>query len=81
MATKPGAQKLTIAEQIIEDPVSGLNFQFEARPDGIGIMRVYGDLPFGNREFLFDTNGEEAGAGVALTGLCRASWMKEVTKA
>ena len=78
MTLKPNAQKVTLLEQIIDDPVSGLSFQFEARPDGNSVMRVCGDLPFGNREFFFNAKGEEAGAGVALVGSCKPTWIKEV---
>ena len=79
MATvKPDGVHVLVAEQIIEDPVSGLTIQFERVADGTGRMRIYGDLPYGNREFVFDKNGTEAGAGTALTGLCRASWLRKV---
>lgn len=75
MAVKPQATQWIIREQIIEDPVSGLTFQFEVMPKGDARLRVYGDLPFGNREFIFDSQGKEAGAGTAITGLCRPSWL------
>ena len=75
MAVKPQAKRWIIQEQIIEDPVSGLTFQFEVMPKGDARLRVYGDLQFGNREFIFDSEGKEAGAGTAITGLCRPSWL------
>ena len=75
MAVKPQAKQWIIREQIIEDPVSGLTFQFEVMPKGDARLYVYGDLPFGNREFIFDSKGKEAGAGTAITGLCRPSWL------
>ncbi len=80
MAVKPDAETLKIKEQIIEDPVTGLSFQFVAVPGGDAPfrLRVFGDLSFGNREFLFDENGEEAGAGTALSGSCHPSWLREV---
>lgn len=79
MTTRPEGKTLKILEQIIEDPVSGLTFQFEAMDGDKLKMKIFGDFPFGNREFIFDSNGKEAGAGVALTGLCRATWIKETT--
>ncbi|MFG0326945.1 MAG: hypothetical protein ACF8SC_06730 [Phycisphaerales bacterium JB037] len=65
----------TIREQIIEDPVSELSFQFEVAPDGAPVLRVFGDLPFGsNREFRFGSKGKQTDAGTSLVGLCRPSW-------
>lgn len=77
MTVKPGAKTFSVKEQIVEDPASGLTFQFLVMPDGKSRFRVYGNLPLGNREIVFDVNGEEAGAGTALTGLCKATWINE----
>ncbi len=81
MAVKPSGQLCGIREQIIEDPVSGLTFQFLLVPDSDAPvrLRVFGALPHGNREFLFDHNGQEAGAGTAFSGTCRPSWLREVS--
>ncbi len=81
MATKPSGALCAIREQIIDDPVSGLAFQFLLVPgsDAPVRLRVFGNLPHGNREFLFDHRGNEAGAGTALSGSCRPSWLREVT--
>lgn len=81
MATKPNADTLKIKEQIIEDPVTGLSFQFVVVPGSTARfrLRVFGNLPCGNREFLFDENGEEAGAGTALSGSCHPSWLRDVS--
>lgn len=81
MALKPNAGVCCIREQIIDDPVSGLSFQFELKPgsDAPIRLRIFGALPHGNREILFDANGAEAGAGTALSGACRPSWIKEVS--
>lgn len=78
MATKPNGNICLIREQIIEDPVSGLTLQFEYRDNGTSKLTIYGDLPFGSREIIFDENGEEAAAGTAITGPCRASWLRKV---
>lgn len=80
MALKPNGGLCAIREQIIEDPVSGLTFQFEMKPgsDAPVRLRIFGNLPFGNREILFDEDGKEAGAGTALVGSCRPSWLKQV---
>jgi hypothetical protein len=82
MAIKPDGRICAIREQIIEDPVSGLTFQFECKPDSDAPvrLRIFGNLPHGNRELLFDQDGKEAGAGTALTGACRPSWLKEVVR-
>ena len=81
MAVKPSGRLCEIREQIIEDPVSGLTFQFLLVPDSDAPvrLRVFGALPHGNREFLFDHNGQEAGAGTAFSGTCRPSWLREVS--
>ena len=79
MAVTPGGQMVSIKEQIIEDEVSGLTLQFEVMPDGTGRLRVYGDLPLGNREIVFSAEGEEAGGGTALASLCRPSWLNVVS--
>lgn len=80
MAVKPDAGILKIKEQIIEDPVTGLSFQFVLVPESSALyrLRIFGDLPYGNREIIFDKNGEEAGAGTALSGSCHPSWLQEV---
>jgi hypothetical protein len=80
MALKPNGGVCAIREQIIEDLASGLTFQFELKPgsDAPVRLRIFGDLPFGNREILFDQDGVEAGAGTLLSGACRPSWLKEV---
>ncbi len=78
MGLKTDASNWMIKEQIIEDPVTGLTFQFESVPDDLDApfrLKIFGDLPYGNREFLFTQDGKEAGAGVALTGLCKPTWL------
>jgi hypothetical protein len=79
MALKPDGKPWTIREQIVEDPATGLAFQFEVMPDGEHRFRVFGDaLPFGNREITFDSDGEEAAAGT-YTGRCRPAWMQQTS--
>lgn len=81
MALKPNARLCPIREQIIEDPVSGLTLQFEfVTNDPVSPVRVkiLGALTQGNRELMFDANGEFNGAGTALGGTCRASWLKVI---
>lgn len=78
MATKPNGKLCSIREQIVEDTASGLTLQFEARENGMMMLRIFGDLPYGNREILFDANGEETAAGTYVGEVCRPSWLKEV---
>ena len=80
MALKPDGHICEIAEQIIEDPVSGLTLQFERVKGSTAParLRIFGNLPFGNREWIFDVNGEEAGGGTFLGTPCRPNWLKEV---
>lgn len=78
MPAKPDGKVWQVREQIIEDPASGLTFQFEVMPDGESRLRIFGEsLPFGNREIIFDQSGAEAGAG-CYTGLCRPAWLEKV---
>ena len=79
MATKPDWKPWSVREQIVEDAASGLTIQFEVYPDGSPRLRIFGDcIPFGNREIVFDSNGEEAGAGTFTSGLCRPAWLDRV---
>lgn len=79
MPIKPDGKPWTVKEQIIEDLVTGLTFQFEVMPNGEMRFRIFGsDVPFGNREFLFDTDGAEAGSGGMPHGSCRPAWMDRV---
>lgn len=79
MAIKPDGKDWKIKEQIIEDPVSGLTLQFETDHENSAPyrLRIFGDLPFGNREILFDVNGAEAAAGTHPNGVCRPSWLRK----
>lgn len=80
MALKPDGDLCTIREQIIDDPVSGLSLQFVHKPGSDAPFRlfIYGNLPHGNREILFDQSGAEAGAGTALAGSRRPNWIAKV---
>lgn len=78
MAIKEDAKLWIIKEQIIEDRVMGLTFQFEILPNGEARFRVLGDLPFGNREFVFNKEGEKSGSGTATRGTCRPAWATKV---
>lgn len=80
MAMKPNGNTWSIKEQVIEDLPTGLTFQFETMPgsDAPFRLRIFGDLPFGNREILFNAQGEEAGSGTFLSGHCRPSWLTSV---
>lgn len=65
---KNQAKTLKIKEQLINDPVTGLTLIFRVTPSGEARLHLLGDiLPFSNRNFQFDEDGNEAGAGV---GLC-----------
>ncbi len=78
MSVKENAKAWTVKEQIIEDPVTGLTFQFEVMPDGEFKLRVFGAcLPLGNREFNFDEQSKWVGSGT-FTGHCRPIWLQEI---
>ena len=79
MPIKPNGGKCSIREQIIEDLASGLTLLFENN-NGRSRMVIAGkNLPYGNREILFDEEGREVGAGTLVGGFRRPSWIKEVS--
>lgn len=80
MTLRPNVQEWVIKQQIVEDQVTGLTFQFEAMPgsDAPFRLRIFGDIPGGNREILFSKSGKEAGSSTFL-GLCRPAWLTDIT--
>lgn len=75
---KTNGKSWTVLEQIIEDPVSGLTFQFEVSPDGWLKLMLYGDsLHFGNRDLIFNPSGVFDGGGTH-TGLCKPGWLIKI---
>jgi hypothetical protein len=79
MALKPDGKAWMVREQIVDDPASGLTLQFEVDMDGNPRLRLFrDDLPFGNREIIFDKQGAEAAAGTVVGGFCRPAWMERV---
>lgn len=84
MAVKPGANDCIVKEQIIEDINSGLSFQFLFVPEDEITpirLRVFGNIPHGNREILFDPSGVAVGSGTSLQGNHWPSWVREVKRA
>jgi len=78
MPIKPNGARCAIREQIIEDPATGLTLLFECH-DGRPRLVIAGkSLPYGNREILFDEEGQEAGAGTLVGDFRRPSWLKGV---
>ena len=82
MAVKPSGQLCGIREQIIEDPVSGLTFQFLLVPDSDAPvrLRVFGALPHGNREFLFDRNSRSVRLGPPVVATRKPAGNAEVRR-
>jgi hypothetical protein len=76
MTIKTGTKSLRLREQIIEDAVSGLTLKLEVAQDGTSRLMIYGGIPYGNREFIFDGQGKEAGARTGLTQLCCPSTLQ-----
>ncbi len=74
MSLKLHGKEWVVREQIVEDPTSGLTFQFELNAEGQPQLRVFGEaIPFGNREILFDYGGGEIAAEACIGG-CRPEW-------
>jgi len=63
---------VVLREQVIEDSLgSGLTLTVWRTPEGEGRIRVSGaDLPYGNRDFQFDTEGRLVGTGTSTTDPC-----------
>ena len=78
MPLKPNGKHCTILEQIIEDQASGLVLQFECENGRSRLVIAGRNLPFGNREIVFDEEGREAAAGTLLGEFRRPSWLKGV---
>ena len=82
MAIKPGAKDCIIKEQIIEDLVTGLTLQFSAYDDETGgckLTLIGPGLMYGNRDLIFNKEGEMVASGTATAGFCRPTWLKKVT--
>ncbi len=77
MDVKLDGKAFTIREQLIEDPVRGLTFQFEVVPGTSAPyrMRIFGNVPLGNRAILFNDAGAQVGAGTLVAGLCKPAWL------
>jgi hypothetical protein len=78
MPIKPNGAKCTIREQIVEDHASGLTLLFECENGRARLVIASKALPYGNREIVFDNDGNEAGAGTLVGKFRRPSWLKEV---
>lgn len=78
-AIRPGGATVTLREQILDDTeASGLTILIERTPSGEGRLRVLGDLPFGNRDFAFDAEGQLVGAGTSTHACRRPTWLQVV---
>jgi len=77
MPVKPNGGLCQVREQVIEDPASGLTLQFECEQGRTRLVISGASLPSGNREFLFDREGCEAGSGPLVGDLRRPSWLKK----
>ena len=69
---KVNAQTLKIKEQLINDLVTGLTLIFRVAPNGEAQLQLLGDnLPFGNRDFQFNRDGELIGTGTGVRNCCK----------
>ncbi len=84
---RPNGKICSIKEQIIEDLVTELTFQFEATEyevDGKIVretkMRIFGkNLPLtDNRELFFDENGHHVGSGAYVGCKNKPTWPMEI---
>ena len=77
MALKPGAATFVIAEQIIEDPLTGLTLWIRGEGKGF-VLTVLGNFETANRDFAFNERGENNGAGSATCCIPSPSWLAPV---
>jgi hypothetical protein len=81
MTITSGEKLLAFREQVIEDAVSGLTIKIDAAQDGTPRLMIYGGLPCGKREFVFDPGGNFAGAAIRqLCCSCESLQQGGVTK-
>jgi len=80
MAEKPNGRAGTVKEQIIEDPVLGITFQFSVDKKGRTKLTLLGDFPYGNREHIFYPDGSYMGAGTQLSQCPLPNWLRLVKK-
>jgi hypothetical protein len=78
MPIKPNGALCKVREQIVEDDASGLILQFECANGRTRLVIAGAALPFGNREIIFDDEGNEAAAGTLLGSFRRPSWLRKV---
>jgi len=79
MPLKPNGLVCNVREQIVEDRASGLILQFECgHGSGLRLVIAGRNLPFGNREIVFDKEGREAGSGTMVGEFRKPSWLKGV---
>jgi hypothetical protein len=78
MPLKPNGATCSIREQIVEDLASGLVLQFECMNGRTRLVIAGAQLPFGNREIIFDSEGKESAAGTLLGEFRKPSWLKGI---
>ena len=78
MPLKPNGEMCHVREQIIEDTGSGLTLQFECSDGRLRLVIAGKGLVHGNREILFNEQGQHVAAGTLVGDFGRPSWLKEV---
>ena len=78
MPLKPNGLMCHVKEQIVEDHATGLILQFECSDNGLRLVIAGKQLPFGNREIIFEDEGKESAAETLLGSFRRPSWLRKV---
>lgn len=69
---KLNPQTLKIKEQLINDAVTDLMLIFRVTPSGEARLHISGfNLPYGNRDFQFNKDGELVGTGTGTLCPCK----------
>jgi hypothetical protein len=83
MAEKPAGARFPVKEQILDDPVTGITFQFFAVPgneEGPFRLRIFGNVPHVDHEFIFDRDGVIRGRETMLMRRHKPTWLTQVKR-
>ena len=81
MAAKPGGGSFALREQIFEDVVTDITFQFYAAPrDSYAPfrLRLFGAVAYTDHEYMFDSDGVMHSHGTILMPRPRPNWLRLV---
>jgi hypothetical protein len=81
MAAKPNGTRFAVGEQIFDDRITGISFQFFAEPRVLTApfrLRLFGNVPYSDHEFVFDADGIIRDRSVVFSSRRRPSWLRDL---